>query len=72
MECIFYHNKLSNSKSVEDIIPESSGNKKYMLSQRYVNDKCNHYFVIKIKKKERDYNHKIKYVLSDFQLSLIK
>lgn len=48
MECIFYHNKLTTSKSVEDIIPESSGNKKYMLSQRYVNDKCNHYFVIKI------------------------
>lgn len=49
--CIFCHKDSSTSKSVEHIIPESLGNKKYILPTGYVCDTCNNYFSIKI---ERD------------------
>lgn len=49
--CIFCHNDSSTSKSAEHIIPESLGNKEYILPTGYVCDTCNNYFSIKI---ERD------------------
>ena len=50
MECIFCHKDSSISKSIEHIIPESLGNKDYVLPTGYVCDECNHYFAIKIEK----------------------
>ena len=49
--CIFCHKDSSTSKSAEHIIPESLGNKEYILPTGYVCDTCNNYFSIKI---ERD------------------
>lgn len=48
--CIFCHKDSSASKSVEHIIPESLGNKQYVLPTGYVCDACNHYFAVKIEK----------------------
>ena len=50
MECIFCHKDSSTSKSIEHIIPESLGNKDYVLPTGYVCDECNHYFAIKVEK----------------------
>lgn len=50
MQCIFCHKDSSNSKSVEHIIPESLGNKEFILPIGYVCDACNNYFSVKIEK----------------------
>lgn len=51
MQCIFCKCDSSKSKSIEHIIPESLGNKEYILHTGIVCDKCNHYFSLKIEKK---------------------
>lgn len=48
MNCIFCKETSIDSKSVEHIIPESLGNKQYILDKGWVCDKCNNYFAIKI------------------------
>lgn len=48
--CIFCHKDSSGSKSLEHIIPESLGNKKWVLPKGYVCDACNNYFARKIEK----------------------
>jgi hypothetical protein len=50
MNCLFCKQNSDNSKSVEHIIPESLGNKDYILPKGFVCDKCNQYFAIKIEK----------------------
>lgn len=47
-KCIFCGADSSGSKSVEHIIPESLGNKEYVLPRGVVCDKCNNYFARKI------------------------
>lgn len=47
-KCIFCGADSSESKSVEHIIPESLGNKEYVLPRGVVCDKCNNYFARKI------------------------
>ncbi len=44
MRCFFCKCNTDSSKSVEHIIPESMGNKKYILDKGIVCDKCNNYF----------------------------
>ena len=48
MRCIFCKQDSSGSKSVEHIIPESLGNKTFILPKGIVCDKCNNYFARKI------------------------
>lgn len=48
MNCIFCKEPSTTSKSVEHIIPESLGNKQFILDKGWVCDKCNNYFAIKI------------------------
>ncbi|WP_019991051.1 HNH endonuclease [Rudanella lutea] len=50
MRCIFCKQESSGSKSVEHIVPESLGNKSYVLPAGIVCDKCNQYFALKIEK----------------------
>lgn len=51
MQCIFCKGCSDESKSVEHIIPESLGNKDYVLPKGVVCDKCNNYFATNIEKK---------------------
>lgn len=44
MRCIFCKQNSSETKSIEHIIPESLGNKSFVLPKGYVCDKCNNYF----------------------------
>jgi len=48
MKCFFCRCDSSDSKSVEHIIPESLGNRKYILGKGIVCDKCNNYFAREI------------------------
>lgn len=48
LKCIFCKQESSNAKSVEHIIPETLGNKTFVLSQGMVCDQCNNYFSRKI------------------------
>lgn len=48
MNCIFCSAQSHESKSVEHVIPESLGNKEYVLPAGVVCDKCNGYFGRKI------------------------
>lgn len=50
MQCIFCKQNSSDSRSLEHIIPESLGNRKYTLPPRVVCDKCNNYFSRKVEK----------------------
>lgn len=50
MNCLFCKRDSSTSRSVEHVIPESLGNKEYVLPRGMVCDKCNQYFAIKIEK----------------------
>ncbi len=50
MKCIFCKKDSTASKSVEHIIPESLGNKEYILPCGIVCDTCNSYFANKIEK----------------------
>lgn len=50
MRCLFCKQDSSSTKSIEHIVPESLGNKTYILPLGYVCDKCNNYFSIKIEK----------------------
>lgn len=50
MFCIFCKEDSRNSKSVEHIIPESLGNKDFILRKGIVCDKCNQYFAVKVEK----------------------
>jgi hypothetical protein len=50
MQCLFCKQDASNSRSLEHIIPESLGNRKYTLPPRVVCDKCNNYFSRKVEK----------------------
>ncbi len=50
MQCIFCKNDSTSSASVEHIIPESLGNKRYFLRKGIVCDTCNNYFATKIEK----------------------
>lgn len=50
MQCIFCHNDSTTSRSEEHIIPESLGNKDYILPKGYVCDECNNYFAVKIER----------------------
>ena len=44
MKCFFCKSDTFDSKSVEHIIPESLGNKQYILGKGIVCDNCNNYF----------------------------
>lgn len=44
MRCLFCKKDSSETKSIEHIIPESLGNKSFVLPKGYVCDKCNNYF----------------------------
>ncbi|MEA5087105.1 MAG: HNH endonuclease [Methanocorpusculum sp.] len=48
MRCIFCKQESSTSITVEHIIPESLGNKEYVLSPGIVCDRCNNYFSRKV------------------------
>lgn len=48
MNCLFCQQSSANSKSVEHIVPESLGNKQFILDKGWVCDKCNNYIAIKI------------------------
>ena len=48
MRCLFCKQPSKSSKSVEHIIPESIGSKKFVLPAGVVCDKCNNYFSIKV------------------------
>lgn len=50
MRCLFYKQDSSSTKSIEHIVPESLGNKTYILPLGYVCDRCNNYFSVKIEK----------------------
>ena len=52
MNCAFCNSQLikENTRSIEHIIPESLGNKEYILSPRLICDKCNNYFAREIEK----------------------
>lgn len=52
MKCIYCQKILNknNAKSIEHIIPESLGNKLYILSPNLICDKCNNYFAREIEK----------------------
>lgn len=52
MHCVYCNCLLTNdnTKSVEHIIPESLGNKEYVLAGGLICDKCNNYFAREIEK----------------------
>lgn len=50
MRCLFCKEESSSAKSVEHIIPESLGNKTFILPRGYICDKCNNYFARKVEK----------------------
>lgn len=50
MRCLFCKKDSSTAKSVEHIIPESLGNKTFILPRGYVCDKCNNYFAREVEK----------------------
>lgn len=50
MKCIFCQKLSDNSKSFEHVIPESMGNRDYILEPGIVCDECNNFFSIKIEK----------------------
>lgn len=50
MRCIFCKQNSAQSKSVEHILPEALGNKRWVLPPGMVCDPCNNYFAIKIEK----------------------
>lgn len=50
MRCLFCKQEASNSLSVEHIIPESLGNRGYILPKGIVCDGCNNYFSRKVEK----------------------
>lgn len=50
MTCLFCKNPSHESKSVEHVIPESLGNKEFILKRGIVCDKCNNYFANKIER----------------------
>lgn len=50
MQCIFCKKDSTNSVSIEHIIPESLGNKRFFLRKGIVCDSCNNYFATKIEK----------------------
>lgn len=50
MNCIFCKENSTDSINLEHIIPESLGNKNYILERGIVCDKCNNYFATKIEK----------------------
>lgn len=50
MRCLFCKQDSSASKSIEHIIPESLGNKTFVLPRGYVCDKCNNYFAREVEK----------------------
>lgn len=50
MRCLFCKQDSSNTKSIEHIVPESLGNKKFILPIGYVCDKCNNYFAREVEK----------------------
>ena len=50
MRCIFCKKDSSETKSIEHIIPESLGNKSFVLPRGYVCDKCNNYFAREIER----------------------
>lgn len=50
MKCIFCKQDAADSKSVEHVIPESLGNKSFILPAGVVCDKCDNYFALKLEK----------------------
>lgn len=50
MRCIFCKKDSAETKSIEHIIPESLGNKSFVLPRGYVCDKCNNYFAHEIER----------------------
>lgn len=50
MKCLFCKQPSILSTSVEHIVPESLGNKSFVLAKGIVCDQCNHYFAVKIEK----------------------
>lgn len=50
MRCLFCKTESGESRSVEHIIPESLGNKSYILPRGVVCDRCNNYFARKVEK----------------------
>jgi hypothetical protein len=50
VRCILCKESTEGSKSIEHIIPESLGNKEYLLPRGIVCDSCNNYFARKIEK----------------------
>lgn len=55
MLCFFCKEDATNSKSIEHIVPESLGNKKYILEKGIICDKCNNYFAREIEKPVQEY-----------------
>lgn len=50
MRCLFCKKDSTKTKSVEHIVPESLGNKTFILPLGYVCDKCNNYFAREVEK----------------------
>jgi len=50
MRCLFCKRNSDDTKSVEHIVPESLGNKSFILPLGYVCDKCNNYFAREVEK----------------------
>ena len=50
MRCLFCKQDSSSAKSIEHIVPESLGNKTFILPRGYVCDKCNNYFAREVEK----------------------
>lgn len=50
MKCLFCKQPSDKSTSEEHIVPESLGNKGYVLTKGIVCDQCNNYFAVKIEK----------------------
>ena len=67
MRCIFCKTDSSETKSIEHIIPESLGNKSFVLPRGYVCDKCNNYFAREI---ERPFLEQINVQLLRFEESI--
>ncbi len=63
MRCIFCKQDSSTSKTIEHIIPESLGNKEYILPAGVVCDSCNNYFALNIEKPllETDYFRAVRF-----------
>ena len=50
MRCLFCKKDSDETKSIEHIVPESLGNKSFVLPLGYVCDKCNNYFALRVEK----------------------